>query len=186
MVSLVQLWLPILLSAVLVFFASALFNMVLKFWHRPDYGKLSNEDDVRAAIRNGTPAPGMYPIPYCAPDDMKNPAVQQKFVEGPVAFLMLRPNGPMSMGGSLGTWFVFCLLVSLFAGYLGGATVASGTEPSAVFRVIAVAALLGHAFGPIPNGIWWGHPWKSVIKYVVDGIVYALIVGAVFAWLWPR
>jgi hypothetical protein len=186
MVPLAQLWLPILLSTVFVFFASALFNMVLKFWHRPDYGRLSNEDDVRAAIRASGAAPGMYPIPFCVPDDMKNPAVQQKFVEGPVAFIMLRPSGKMSMGGSLGTWFVFCLLVSVFAGYLGGITLAPGTDHAAVFRVVAVAALMGHAFGPVPNGIWWGHPWKSVVKYVIDGIVYALIVAAVFAWCWPK
>ncbi len=53
MVSLAQLWLPILISTVLVFFASALINMVLKFWHTPDYSGFSNEDEVRAAIRKG-------------------------------------------------------------------------------------------------------------------------------------
>ena len=51
MVSLMQLWLPILLSAVFVFIASALINMVLSFWHRADYHGFSNEDEVRAALR---------------------------------------------------------------------------------------------------------------------------------------
>jgi len=186
MVSLVQLWLPILLSTVLVFFASALLNMVLKFWHTPDYSGFPNEDEVRAAIRKGGTGPAMFLVPYCKPEDMKKPEAQQKYAEGPVAFVMLRASGPMSMGGSLGTWFVFCLLVSIVAGYLAGVTLAPGADGAQVFRVVAVAALLGHAFGPLPNGIWWAHPWKSVFKYVVDGIIYALIVAAIFAWLWPK
>jgi hypothetical protein len=49
-VSLAQLWLPILLSAVCVFAASSLIHMVVK-WHASDYNPLSNEDEVRAAIR---------------------------------------------------------------------------------------------------------------------------------------
>jgi len=56
-VSFTQLWIPILLSAVCVFIASSLIHMVLK-WHASDYSALPNEDEVRAAIRKGTPAPG--------------------------------------------------------------------------------------------------------------------------------
>ena len=186
MVSLAQLWLPILISTVLVFFASALFNMVLKFWHAPDYSGFTNEDEVRAAIRKGGSGPAMFLVPYCKPEDMKKPETQQKYAEGPVAFVMLRASGPMSMGGSLGTWFVFCLLVSIFAGYLAGITLAPGAQGAQVFRIVLVAALLGHAFGSIPNGIWWAHPWKSVAKYVVDGIIYALIIAAIFMVCWPK
>jgi len=57
MISLPQLWLPILVSAVLVFVASSLIHMVVK-WHNSDYLTLSNEDEVRAAIRKTNPAPG--------------------------------------------------------------------------------------------------------------------------------
>ena len=187
MVPLVQLWLPILASAVLVFFASAIFNMVLTFWHRPDYSGFSNEDEVRAAVRKGSTAPGAYMLPYCSrPEDMKKEEAQQKFREGPVAFVFLRASGAPNMGAPLGQWFVFCLLVSLFAAYVGSSTLAPGTEPAQVFRVVGTAALLGHAFGTLPMGIWWGHPWRSVIKHFIDGIVYALIVGVLFAWLWPK
>jgi len=187
MVSLAQLWLPIVVSTVLVFFASAGLHMMLKFWHRPDCMPFSNEDEVRAAIRKGGGAgPGIYLMPYCKPEDMKKPEMAQKFVDGPVAFVLLRASGPMKMGASLGTWLLFCLLVSLFVAYLAGVTLAPGSDHAAVFRVAAVAALMGHAFGPLPNGIWWGHPWKSVFKHVIDGVVYALIVGAIFAWWWPK
>jgi hypothetical protein len=62
----------------------------------------------------------------------------------------------------------------------------AGHASGEVFRVTAVVALMGHAFGPVPNGIWWGHPWKTVAKHVIDGVVYALIIGAIFAWCWPK
>jgi hypothetical protein len=51
--------------------------------------------------------------------------------------------------------------------------------------MIGLAALMGHAFGSIPNAIWWGHPWGSTIKHFIDGVIYALITAATFAWLWP-
>ena len=78
--SIAALWLPILLSAVFVFFASSLINMLLKFWHTPDYRSFSNEDEIAAAIRKGGAAPGSYVIPWCkGPDAMKDPAMQEKF-----------------------------------------------------------------------------------------------------------
>ena len=48
MVTLAALWLPILVSAILVFFASSLFHMVLPF-HRSDYRKVPSEDAVMNA-----------------------------------------------------------------------------------------------------------------------------------------
>ncbi|MDE2497505.1 MAG: hypothetical protein KGK35_06705, partial [Xanthomonadaceae bacterium] len=69
--TLASLWLPIVLSAVFVFIASALINMLLKFWHAPDYRRFSNEDEIRDAIRNGKPeAPGQYALPWCTPETM--------------------------------------------------------------------------------------------------------------------
>ena len=44
MTALSSLWLPILVSAVLVFIASTVIHMVLSFWHRGDYLKMPNED----------------------------------------------------------------------------------------------------------------------------------------------
>ena len=79
MVTLAQLWLPILLSSVFVFFASSILHMVLKSWHMPDCSGFSNEDEVGAAMRKGSSGAGMYMIPYCKPEQMKEPATQEKF-----------------------------------------------------------------------------------------------------------
>jgi hypothetical protein len=185
MVSIMQLWLPILLSTVFVFFASAILNMVLRFWHAPDYHGFSNEDEVGAAIRKGNAGPGMYMLPYCTPDAMKKPETQEKFKTGPVGMVALRQPGSMSMGASLGQWFVFCLLVAFFCAGLAAHALSAGAGSKLVFHTAGLAALLGYAFGPIPNAIWWGHPWSVTIKHVIDGLIYAVITGATFAWLWP-
>jgi hypothetical protein len=118
MLSLAQLWLPILLSAVLVFFASSILHMVLKFWHTPDYRAFSNEEEMRSVMRKGVTGPGMYQMPACKPETMKQPEMQEKFKQGPIALVLVRPNGIVNMGAYLGQWFAFCLLVSLFCALL--------------------------------------------------------------------
>src|ERR1700743_2129322 len=103
MVSLAQVWLPILLGAIGAFIASSILHMVLhKIWHGTDYHGFSNEDEVRAAIRKGSSQPGMYMLPWCPPEKMKDPATLAKFTEGPVGFLILRTPGGFNMGKSLG------------------------------------------------------------------------------------
>ena len=185
MTPLAQLWLPIVLSAVFVFIASALLNMVLKFWHMPDSRGFSNEDAVRAAIRGGTTGPGMYMLPFCKPETMKQPEMQEKFRQGPNALVLVRPNGQANLGAYLGQWFAFCVLVSLFCALLGSHVLPVGAPFMHVCRLIGLAAIMGYAFGAIPNAIWWGHPWGSAIKHFIDGVVYAAISAATFAWLWP-
>ena len=82
MVSLGQLWLPILLSAVLVFVMSSIIHMVFRY-HNKDYTPLPNEDAVRAALRAGNPAPKQYIFPYAAdPKECTTPEMQRKFIEG--------------------------------------------------------------------------------------------------------
>lgn len=65
MVPLLSLWLPIVLSAVFVFFASAILHMVLKY-HGTDFGRLAAEAEVMAALRPFAIAPGEYLMPHCS------------------------------------------------------------------------------------------------------------------------
>ncbi|HET7588007.1 MAG TPA: hypothetical protein VFL45_08015 [Gammaproteobacteria bacterium] len=185
MASIAQLWLPTLLSAVAVFIASSILHMALKFWHTSDYKGLANEDEVGAALRKGGAKAGMYAIPYCRMEDMKKLETKVKFKDGPVGLLILRRPGPMKMGPSLIQWFVFCLIVSVFCAYLAASTLPVATPLIQVFRVVGTIAFMAYAFAAIPMGIWWGQPWKIVIKDVIDGLIYGLVTGALFAWLWP-
>lgn len=186
MVSLTHLWLPIVLGAVLVFITSSLVHMVLK-WHNVDYRKLANEDEVRAALRKGAPAPGQYVIPHCT--DMKqaqSPEMQQKFTEGPVAHLFVRANGMMPMGKALGQWFALALGVSLLCGYVAAHSLHAGAPAGNVLRIVATIAFMAYGAGPIMEGIWQGKPWNSVLKDLGDALIYGFSTAIPFALLWPK
>jgi len=185
MVSLGSLWLPILVSAVLVFLVSAIIHMVLKY-HNKDYTPLPNEDAVRAAIRAGNPAPAQYIIPYCSDmKDMEKPEMKQKYIEGPVAVInLMRPEAPQ-MGKYLTQWFVFNLVASFFIAYVAAHTIPLGAEYLHVFRVVGAVGFLAYSAGQIPESIWMGKPWKVTIKGAFDGLVYGLVTAGTFGWLWP-
>ncbi len=186
MVQLSQLVIPIFLSAVLVFIASSLIHMVLK-WHNKDYGRLSNEDEVRGAINRGNPAPGQYIMPWAMdPSAFKDPEFQKKFTEGPIATLYIKASGLPRMGPQLGGWFVFNIVVSVFVAYLTSRTVPQGTEYLRVFQVAGTAGFLSYSMGVFPMAIWMGKPWSVAIKEAVDGLIYGCMIGGAFGWLWPR
>ena len=187
MVSLAHLWLPILLSAVFVFIASSLVHMVFK-WHNSDYHGFSNEDEVRAAINKGAAAPGQYIVPYCKDmKEMGSEDMQRKQKEGPLGFVILRQPGATNMGPMLLQWFLYCVLVSLATALvLAHCGLHPGAAYKAVFHVAALAAFMAYAFGSIPMGIWWGQPWGSVMKNLLDGLIYACLTAGTFGWLWPH
>ncbi len=185
-VPLTQLWLPILLSAACVFVASSLIHMVLK-WHASDYNALANEDEVRAAIRKANPAPGQYVLPHCADmKDMAKPDMLAKYTEGPVAMLMVNPNGPPAMGVALGKWFAYTVLVAFMAAYLAGRTLGPGTHYLQVFRVVGAVSFLAYGFGSIQMAIWMGKPWRSAAKDLADALIYGLLSAGIFGALWPK
>lgn len=186
MVTIGALWLPILLSAVLVFFSSTLIHMVLKY-HASDYRILPNEDAFRASFRGTNAPPGQYIIPHIS--DMKlmnSPEHLAKISEGPVAVLNLRPNGVVGMGKALGQWFVFSLVVSALVGHMASGVLPIGTEYMKVFHTVGLTAFLAYAAGQLPAAIWMGKPWSIAAKEVLDGLIYGLVTAGAFGWLWPR
>jgi hypothetical protein len=185
MVSLTALWLPIVLSAVIVFVASSIMHMLLPY-HKSDYRQLPDEDKLLAVLRAAGLKPGLYHFPFCTHSDMKSPAVMEKFKQGPVGMLTLFPSGPPAMPKFLGMWFAYCLVIGFFVAYLTGSTVAPGANYVAVFRGAGTAAFLAYGLGNLSNGIWKGQPWGVTLKEVIDGLVYALLTAGTFGWLWPR
>jgi hypothetical protein len=185
MVPLSLLWLPIVLSAVIVFVASSIMHMLLSY-HHSDYQKLPNEDNVLAGLRSAGLKPGLYIFPFGTHKEMNTPAMVEKYKSGPVGMMTIRPSGPVKMRGYLAMWFGYCLLVAFFVAYLTGHTVPPGTNYLAVFRVAGTAAFMTFGLGMLSNGIWKSQPWGVTIKEVIDGLVYGLLVAGTFGWLWPH
>jgi hypothetical protein len=186
MITLSGLWLPILASAVAVFFLSSLVHMVFK-WHNSDYHGFANEDEVRMAVRKSSPAPGEYMLPYCSDHKtLQTPEVLQKFTDGPIAFVTVKSPGPPSMGKPLLLWFVYTAAIGLFVAYIASRTLPVGAEFARVVQLVSTVAFMTYVGGSIQNGIWMGKPWRSVSKDILDGLLYGLATGLVFAWLWPH
>jgi hypothetical protein len=183
MVTIGSLWLAILLSAVLVLIASAFVWMALPH-HKNEYARLPDEERVRDVL-SGT-APGLYSLPHAASaDSMKDPEFLARLKEGPVAFLTVVPSGVPAMGGNIGKSFIYYLVVSFMVAYLAHAFLEPGMPYLQVFRFTAVTAWLAYGFGVVPYSIWFGHPWSSSAKYLLDALLFGLLTGGVFGWLWP-
>ena len=185
MVPLSALWMPILLSAVIVFVASSVMHMVLTY-HKADYGRLPGEDKVLAALRPLKIPPGDYMFPHASSmAALKDPAFLEKMNAGPVAFMTVRPNGPPTMGSNLVQWFLFSVLVSVFAAYIAGHALGADASYLSVFRFVGATAFASYSLAQLQNSIWMSKPWATTLRHVADGLVYALLTAGTFGWLWP-
>jgi hypothetical protein len=186
MVPLTSLLLPILLAAVLVYVASSLIHMVTPL-HKNDVRQLPKEDAVIAALRPLAIPPGDYVVPHVGTHgNLKNPELVDKMNKGPVIFMTVVPNGPPAMAKSLTLWFVYCILVSVFAAYIASRAVGPGTEYLEVFRFAGTTAFSGYALALLQNSIWWQRNWGTTLRGMLDGLIYGLLTAGVFGWLWPR
>lgn len=186
MVSLASLWLPIVLSAVIVFLASWVVHMFLPH-HRNDFAKLPQEEAVLDALRSVNVAPGQYLAPYAnTAAQMKQPEYLEKRKRGPAIFLTLAPGGDVGMGKNLAQWFIYLLVVSLFVAYVAHLGLAAGAPYPAVFRFAGTAAVMAYALGNAHQSIWFRQKWSTAVNYILDGLIYALLTAGVFGWLWPR
>lgn len=174
------------MAAVIVFVASSILHMMLPY-HRSDYGRIQSEDDVMAAMRKAGVQPGDYMMPHCwSHADMKDAAVLEKFKKGPVAVVTVMPSGTPTMGGQLAQWFFYCVLVSICAAYIAGRALEPGAHYLPVFRFAGATAFFAYSLGLWQDSIWYKKSWSKTLKNTFDGLVYSLLTGGTFGWLWPR
>lgn len=179
--SITDLWLPILVSSVLVWMASALIWTVLP-WHKKDFAKTRDEEGVRAALQGL--APGIYNVPHCSSQkDLKDPEMQKNFKDGPVAFVTVLPNGVPPLGRSLFLSFLGTVFISILCAYFVSRTAAPDASYLAVFRIAGTVAWIANSVAFIQDSVWFGRPWLITLKGMFDALIYALITGGVFGWL---
>lgn len=186
MVGVFALWLPILLSAVLVFIVSSIIHMMSP-WHKNDYPKLANQDQIMDVLRPLSIPPGDYFIPRPNDrQDMATPAFQEKVNRGPVVVFTVLPKGGVNIGKNLISWFVYLLVVGVFAGYVAGRALPAGSPYLSVFRFVGVTAFLAYTLALWQMSIWYARSWMTSFKITVDGLIYGLLTAGMFGWLWPR
>lgn len=177
---------PALAATGFVFVASSVIHMVLQL-HRPDYGKLANEDEVRAAVGRGSPAPGQYVVPHASDGKaMASPEFCAKMEAGPNLLVYVGPRGVPKMPAFLGRWIAYTLVVSLVVGYIARATLAPGANYLQVFQVVGVSAWLAYSWQGPSDWIWKFKPTSVVLRGMFDGLLYAAVTAGAYGWLWPK
>lgn len=183
-VTLVDLWLPIVVSAVLVFFASALIWMVLPH-HKADIKPLPDEQAWASRINELNLAPGVYMWPNCGHGkDMKSEEFKQRFNAGPWGSMTVVGNKP-NFARNLVLVFVLYVVTSVFVAYLASNALDASAHYLGVFRIAGTAAIMAYCFGSLGTAIFFSKPLRFVITDFADGVVYGLLTAGVFGWLWP-
>jgi len=186
MVGLSALWMPILVSAVFVFIALSIIHAMLG-WHKGDMTMVPGEDKVMETLRGLNVQPGDYRFPYSnSVDEMKTPAFAEKMKRGPVGIMSILPSGDVNMGKLLAQWFVYSLFIAVIVAYVTGRTRAQGAPYLEVFRVSGAVAFCCYVVAHWQNWIWWSKSTRFTVTNSLDGIIYALVTGATFGWLWPK
>jgi len=183
MVSLAALWLPIVLSAVLVFVVSSIIHMATR-WHANDFGRLAAEDAVIDALRGFNLPPGDYAAPL--PESMahmSSPEYKAKQARGPIFALTV--FGETSIPRNLVKWFVYSLVVAAIAAYVASIALPAGAPYMSVFRMTSTVALAGYVLALWQRWIWYSASLGYTVRASIDGLIYALLTGGVFGGLWP-
>jgi hypothetical protein len=186
MVSLTSLWLPILLSAVIVFIASSVIHMA-PLWHKNDFPSVPQEAALLSAVRPLALPPGDYFIPRASGmEEMRTPEFKEKMKQGPVIVMTVLPNGPIAMNRSLFQWFLFLIVVGVFSAYIAGRTLPAGTHYMRVFQVVGATTFIAYSLALCELSIWYRRSWSLTLKGWLDGLIYGLLTAGTFGWLWPH
>jgi len=185
MVPITSLLLPILLSAVAVFIISSIIHMVLGY-HKNDFTGLQSEKQVMDDLRKYNIPPGDYHFPRAnSMKEMSSPEFIEKMKQGPVGMITIMKSGPPNITKELIMWFIYSLIVGIFAAYVAGRALGPEAHYLAVFRFAGVTAFVGYGLALLQNSIWYKRNWAATLKSMFDGLIYALFTGGIFGWLWP-
>ena len=176
----VDLWLPILIATVVLWLMSFLFWAVVPH-HFGDRKQVADEDALMEYIRQANIAPGNYFFPYAATSKTQNSKeYAEKYTNGPRGTLNVyaMPN----MGRNMGLTILYFFVTIFTIAYIVHLVCPLGTESMRVFRIAGTIGVLNYASTGILNRIWFTERmWTTIL----DGIAYGLVLGAIFAFMWP-
>ncbi len=181
-----DLWLPILVSAVVVFAASSVIHM-LPLWHKSDYPGVPDEESFRQAVGPLGIPPGDYMVPRPASmEAMRSPEARARIEQGPNVIMTVLPNEWRGMGKPLSLWFVYLLVLGTLVACVAAMAIPEGADYMSVFKFVGVTAFIAHTVAIWQLSIWYRRSWAMTLKTTFDGLIYALLTAGVFGWLWLR
>ena len=184
--SLGALLLPIVVSAVLVWIASAIAWTIAPH-HKTDFSVIPDQDDFMSSVGGRNLSPGQYWFPYSRDQkEMQSPEMIAKMDKGPVGLLTIWKSGKPNMAKPMVMTFIYMLAVSFFVAYLATQALEAGDPYGQKFRVTSTIALLAYGGGLFWDSIWFGTPWTKTWKSLGDCLVYGLLTGGAFAGLGPE
>ena len=179
--TLTTLWLPTVLSGVVVFIGSFVAWVVLPH-HKREWSKLPDEDAFLKALGEWGIEPKQYMFPHAeTPEEMKSEEHKRRWMEGPRGSLCVWPGAP-NMGMNMLCTFMFYLVASFCIAYVANMALDPGASVLSIFRVVTTVGVLTYCAAGIPNAIWFK---RKIAWDLVDGLVYAVLTGLIFALLWP-
>src|SRR6059058_6580472 len=105
---------------------------------------------------------------------MRSPEFKEKMKQGPVAVITVMPNGPIAMNRSLAQWFVFLIVVGVFAAYIASRTLPAGTYYMRVFQIVGATAFIAYSLGLCGVPIWYRRSWSLTVKAWPAGLLSSL------------
>lgn len=177
---LITLWKPILVSTVVLFMLSFLVWALLPF-HKKDHKRLENQAELQQAIRDLAIKPGVYFFPSPKPGEKMD---KEAWMRGPSGLLTIMK--PPSMAGNMLATAGVLLCVAIGAAYIGYFALGRNADFWRVFQIMTSVGIVAFCFSPLPNMIWFQSRHWAKLMVVVDGVLYGVALGFVFAWMWPR
>ena len=183
MAELISLWIPIVAAALATHIASTIAWTVAPH-HKPDVTPLPDDQLIGELIKKNNLGPGAYMFPGIDYNDWNNPEVKARFDAGPFGMVMIwnKPN----MGINIGLTLLFFFVASFFLGYVASVALEPGAPFMKVFQLVGTVGVMTYCFASVPNDIWFRRPTRWFLTNKLDGIIYGLIAGLVFASLWPQ
>ncbi|MEQ1828197.1 MAG: hypothetical protein ABL921_19715 [Pirellula sp.] len=179
--SVFDLWLPILLAGLASHVLSTIAWTVLPH-HKPEWNRLPIENELQDLVQKHNVAPNQFMFPFAASGaECQTEEFKQK--QAKCTGMLVLWSSPLHMGKAIGFTLAFFLVAAFVMGYLGSIALKPGAPFMRVFQFMTTAALLTHCAGIFPNAFWFR---RRVAMELVDGCVFAIATGLIFAALWPN
>jgi hypothetical protein len=174
-----ELWLPIVVTGVATHVYSTLAWTALPH-HKPEWVKMPDEDAAYPALENIPPGQYIFPHASCQKDFQE--ANFQRKLKSRNGMLVIWPK-PVHMGKAIGQTLLTYLVVAFVIGYLASIGLPKGAEFMKVLQFVTTAGLLAHIAAKFPFVFWFR---RRIAMDVLDGVIFALLTGVIFAALWPK